>query len=97
MDVTPELTLRGGYNYGGQPIPASETLFNMIAPGVVEHHLTFGGTYAVSTGVEITFAYMHALENTIEGEDSIPAPFGGGNADLTMSQNSFGLGAGFLF
>ena len=96
-DVSEALTLRGGFNYGGQPIPASETLFNMIAPGVVEHHLTFGGTYAVSTGVEITFAYMHALENTIEGEDSIPAPFGGGNADLTMSQNSFGLGAGFLF
>jgi len=96
-DVTTELTLRGGYNYGGQPIPASETLFNMIAPGVVEHHATFGGTYAVSESVEITFAYMHAFENTVEGEDSIPANFGGGEADLTMSQDSFGLGVGLLF
>jgi long-chain fatty acid transport protein len=103
MNVTPELTLRGGYNYGGQPIPASETLFNMIAPGVVEHHITFGGTYAVKPGVEITFAYMHALENTVEGEDSIipgmpeQGGMGGGEANLTMSQNSFGLGVGFLF
>ena len=96
-DVTTELTLRGGYNYGGQPIPTSETLFNMIAPGVVEHHATFGGTYAVSESVEITFAYMHAFENTVEGEDSIPANFGGGEADLTMSQDSFGLGVGLLF
>jgi long-chain fatty acid transport protein len=96
-DVMPGLTLRGGYNYGGQPIPADETLFNMIAPGVVEHHITFGGTYAVSQSVEVTFAYMHAMENTVEGEDSIPAPFGGGNADLTMSQNSFGLGVGMVF
>ena len=70
-DVTSDLTLRGGYNYGGQPIPASETLFNMIAPGVVEHHATFGGTYAVSENVEMTFAYMHAFESTVEGEDSI--------------------------
>ena len=88
-DVTSDLTLRGGYNYGGQPIPSSETLFNMIAPGVVEHHATFGGTYAVS-------------ENVVEGEDSIipgmpPAGMGGGEADLTMSQDSFGLGVGVLF
>ncbi len=101
--VTPQLTLRGGYNYGGQPIPVSETLFNMIAPGVVEHHATFGGTYAVSESVEITFAYMHAFENTVEGEDSIiPGPpemggMGGGEANLTMSQDSFGLGVGVLF
>jgi len=102
-DVTSELTLRGGYNYGGQPIPTSETLFNMIAPGVVEHHATFGGTYAILENVEITFAYMHAFENTVEGENSIiPGPpeeggMGGGEADLTMSQDSFGLGVGVLF
>jgi len=102
-DVTPGLTLRGGYNYGEQPIPASETLFNMIAPGVVEQHATFGGTYAISESVELTFAYMHAFENTVEGEDSIipgaPAEggMGGGEADLTMSQDSFGLGVGWLF
>ena len=102
-DVTPELTIRSGYNYGGQPIPASETLFNMIAPGVVEHHATFGGTYAISDNVEITFAYMHAFENTVEGEDSIipglpeEGGMGGGEADLTMSQDSFGLGVGVLF
>ncbi len=69
----------------------------MIAPGIVEHHATFGGTYAVSENVEITFAYMHAFESTVEGEGSIPVLFGGGEADLTMSQDSFGLGVGMLF
>jgi long-chain fatty acid transport protein len=96
-DVTDALTLRGGYNYGGQPIPESETLFNILAPGVVESHVTFGGTYEVSEMFEITFAYMHALEKTVEGEGSIPIEFGGGEADLTMSQDSFGLGVGVLF
>jgi long-chain fatty acid transport protein len=97
MSVTPELTLRAGYNYGGQPIPTSETLFNMLAPGVVESHVTFGATYAVTSTIEMTFAYMHAFENTVEGDASIPDPYGGGEADITMSQNSFGLGVGVLF
>jgi long-chain fatty acid transport protein len=96
-DVSETLTLRGGFNYGGQPIPASETLFNMIAPGVVETHVTFGGTWMLNEQMELSFAYMHAFENTIEGEDSIPMDFGGGEADLTMSQDSFGLGFGMLF
>jgi long-chain fatty acid transport protein len=102
-DVTPTLTVRGGYNYGGQPIPTSETLFNMLAPAVVEHHVTVGCTYAVSESVEVTLAYMHALKNTVEGDNSIiPGGFevggmGGGEADLTMSQDSFGLGVGVLF
>ncbi len=96
-DVSEALTLRGGFNYGGQPIPASETLFNMIAPGVVETHVTFGGTWMMSEQMELSFAYMHAFENTVEGEDSIPMNFGGGEADLTMSQDTFGLGFGMLF
>jgi long-chain fatty acid transport protein len=101
--LTPDLTLRCGYNYGGQPIPSSETLFNILAPGVVEHHLTLGWTYQATDMVEITFAYMHAFERTVEGEDSIiPGPpemggMGGGEADLTMSQDSFGLGVGLVF
>ncbi len=96
-DVSQALTLRGGFNYGGQPIPASETLFNMLAPGVVETHVTFGGTWMLNEQMELSFAYMHAFESTVEGEDSIPMDFGGGEADLTMSQDSFGLGFGMLF
>ena len=96
-DVTDKLTLRGGVNYGEQPIPTSETLFNILAPGVVETHVTFGGTWRLSETMDISFAYMHAFENTVEGEDSIPMDFGGGEADLTMSQDSFGLGFGMGF
>lgn len=96
-DVSEDLTLRGGFNYGGQPIPSSETLFNMLAPGVVESHVTFGGTWRLSETMDLSFAYMHAFEKTVEGEESIPMDFGGGEADLTMSQDSFGLGFGMMF
>ena len=33
-------TCRAGYSYGEQPIPDSEVIFNILAPGIVEHHLT---------------------------------------------------------
>jgi len=101
--ATRALTLRCGYNYGGQPIPASETLFNMLAPGVVEHHATFGATWSSPCGGELTFAYMHAFEKTVAGEGSIPpgtpeqGGMGGGEANLTMLENSFGLAYGRSF
>ncbi|MFH1501977.1 MAG: outer membrane protein transport protein [Candidatus Eisenbacteria bacterium] len=96
-DVTADVTVRAGYNYGGQPIPESETLFNMLAPGVIEQHVTLGGTWRPTPSTEISFAYMHALENTVEGADSIPVDFGGGEADLTMSQDTFGIAFGMGF
>jgi long-chain fatty acid transport protein len=96
-DITADLTLRAGYNYGAQPIPESETLFNILAPGVVETHATFGGTWRVTPSAEISFAYMHAFEQTVEGADSIPMDFGGGEANLTMSQDSFGVAFGMTY
>jgi long-chain fatty acid transport protein len=94
--LNPTLTLRAGYNHGKAPIPDSETLFNILAPATVEDHLTLGATWALNNDMEITAAYMHAFENTIEGSGSIPPGnpplgFGGGEADITMYQDSLGV------
>jgi len=103
VDAIPSLTLRGGYNYGAQPIPASETFFNILAPGVVEQHATVGATWKMPVGGELTLAYMHAFEKTVEGENSIPggtakqSSMGGGEANLTMSEDSFGIAFGRVF
>jgi len=86
------LDLRAGFNYGSQPIPADATFFNMLAPGVVESHYTFGGTWTTPKGCEISLGLMYAPDVTIEGENSIPPEgFGGGEADLNMSQMTLGL------
>ena len=91
-------TLRAGYVTLDQPIPASQTFFNILAPGVVEDHLTLGYTMELSKSSEITFMYMHALEKKVSGSGSIPAvPFGGGEANLRMSQDSLGIGYGWRF
>jgi len=94
-----KLTLRAGFSTTNQPIPKSQTLFNMIAPGVVENHLTLGATWAVSPSSELSLAYMHAFGNKVKGSNSIPlgGGFPGGNANLKMHQDSLGIAYGMKF
>lgn len=90
-----DLTLRAGYATLKQPIPANQTFFNILAPGVVEDHLTIGATWSMSPGTELTLGYMHAFNKKVNGSGSIPAGFGGGNANLQMKQNSLGVAVGW--
>jgi long-chain fatty acid transport protein len=89
------LTIRGGYNHSTQPIRSSETLFNILAPGVVQDHVTLGATYILPNKSELSFAYMHAFEESVNGNGSIPAAFGGGEANLKMYQDSLGIAYGW--
>jgi long-chain fatty acid transport protein len=90
-----DLVLRAGLNHGKNPIPDSETMFNFLAPGVVENHLTLGATKTLSNGAELTFMFMHAFEKEVKGSGSIPGAFGGGEVDIKMSQNSLGIAYGW--
>lgn len=88
------LTVRGGVSHGRQPIPSGETMLNILAPGVIEDHATLGATWTLASGNELTVAYMHAFKKTINGSGSIPAGFGGGEANLHMYQDSLGFAFG---
>lgn len=96
-DLNDEWTLRAGYNHTSQPIPSSETLFNLLAPGVVQDHLTLGTTYKFAKVHELSFAYTHGFEKTVSGSQSIPANFGGGNANITLYEDSFNISYGYRF
>ena len=96
-DLNKEWTVRAGYNYSSQPIPKSQTFFNILAPATVEDHLTLGATWRLASGGEVTFAYMHAFEETVKGSGSIPPLLGGGNANLKMYEDSFGVAYGVKF
>ncbi len=93
--VTPQLTLRGGYNHSGLPFDGSQTFFNLIAPAVTQDHLHVGATVNLRNGKELTFAYVHAFNKELDGVNSIPPSAGGGNANLSMYQNSFQIGFGW--
>lgn len=85
------LTVRAGYNHNNAQIPATQTLFNVLAPGVVQDHVTLGATWQMSKDNELTVSYMHAFKQTVNGVNSIPAGMGGGNANINMYQDSIGI------
>ncbi|RMG36834.1 MAG: long-chain fatty acid transporter [Gammaproteobacteria bacterium] len=91
----PNLLLRAGYVHGSAVIPSSEVLFNFLAPATVQNHLTLGGTYTLGNGDEVTFAYMHAFEESIKG--SIAAALGGGTGEIKMHQDSLGVAYSWKF
>jgi len=70
-ELSNDFTVRAGWNHGKQPIPSSQTLFNMLAPGVVEDHLTLGCNVKLAKDSEISGMYMHAFKNTVSG--SVPS------------------------
>jgi long-chain fatty acid transport protein len=94
-DVSSSLTLRGGYNHGGVPFDGSQAFFNILAPAVTKDHLHAGATVGLKDGKEISFAYIHAFNNTVNGLNAIPPAYGGGNVNLSMYQNSFQVAFGW--
>jgi long-chain fatty acid transport protein len=87
------LVLRAGWNYGDNPIRASDVTFNILAPGVVENHLTMGFTYTTASGGELTMAYMHAFDNDVSGT-SFLTNFGAPattTEKIKMHQDSIGV------
>ncbi|MFD0914346.1 hypothetical protein [Methylophilus luteus] len=87
--------MRAGYNHSSQPVRSSETLLNILAPAVVQDHLTLGATYTLPNKSELSFFFAHAFENKVRGSNSIPPQFFGGEADLRMNQNSLGVAYGW--
>lgn len=99
FQVNKDLVIRAGWNHGNQPIPQGETLFNVIAPAVVEDHLTLGFTWNMQGGGELSGYYMHAFEETVNGTGVVAFPNAQnpGGADISMSQNAFGIAYGKKF
>ncbi|WP_018607262.1 OmpP1/FadL family transporter [Uliginosibacterium gangwonense] len=96
-DVNSTLTLRAGYSHSDQPIPQGQTFFNILAPATVRDHLTFGATWKASASNEISAFYAHGFRETVKGSGSIPAAFGGGEANISLEENILGLSWGHKF
>ncbi len=97
---SPKLILRAGYNHSDNPIQGRDVTFNMIAPGVVQNHVTMGFTYDVSKDSEITMAYMHAFRNSVEASSlfnnwvrnpPMTGPGIAGTEKIQMYENSLGI------
>jgi len=90
-----QLTLRGGFMNARQPIPNGQTLFNILAPGVVQNHLTTGTTWKFQDKTELSFEYTHVFSKKVKGAGSIPGFLGGGEVNLKLHEDTFGITYGW--
>lgn len=65
-EAATDLYGRVGISYGRQPIPSTEMMFNILAPGVVEWHYSVGLTKVLRDG-ELTFAFTLTPNKRITG------------------------------
>ena len=91
------LTLRPGYSHSSQPVASTQTFLNGLAPGVVQDQATLGATWKTASNTSFSFFYGHAFKKTVNGDNSIPASFGGGNANISLEENVVGIGFGKQF
>ena len=92
VQTSSDMVWRFGVSYGEQPIPEGEVTLNIIAPGVIETHLTAGFSKKLASGNEFSAALMYAPENCVEG----PSAFNPGQTiELCMHQVQLELGLSF--
>jgi len=67
-------TLYGGYSYGKQPVPESEVMFNILAPGIIESHITVGFSKSINKSNEVMVSFMYAPEKSVLGANPLEVP-----------------------
>ena len=86
-------TWRAGYSYGTQPIPSLQMMFNILAPGVSQNHITAGFTRKLcKKGSAINFALMYSPATSVSGKNNMDP---NQNIKLKMSQLDLELGYTF--
>lgn len=70
--LNPKLMLRAGWNWSQIPFNRSQILLNFLNLGLVENHITLGGTYLFCCH-ELTVAYTHGIHNHIQSHSNATA------------------------
>ncbi|MBP6715443.1 MAG: outer membrane protein transport protein [Acidobacteria bacterium] len=84
-------TLRAGYAYGEQPIGEAEVLFNILAPGVIEQHVTAGFSRKVGRG-SLDVSIIRALSKDMAGANPLEVP---GRQRITLRMDQWDIGVGY--
>ncbi len=83
---------RFGLSRAEQPISSDEVLFNILAPGVVENHVTFGVSDRLQSGREWSVGLMYAFNESVSGAN----PFDPSQTiELEMKQLQLGFSLGW--
>lgn len=94
--VSPVWTLRAGYLDATQMVSAQETLFGMLAPVSGTRHVSVGGTWTRQDW-EVSAHAAWSPRDGVNGSDSIPRAFGGGEANVGFESVGLGISLGRRF
>lgn len=86
------ITWRAGYAYATNPIGPEDVTLNILAPGLVQHHFTFGGTYKVNQRDSLDFALIYVAPNSVTGAETTPAGPTPGTIEIDMKQFAATIG-----
>ncbi|MCP5073168.1 MAG: hydrocarbon degradation protein [Rhodobacteraceae bacterium] len=90
---SPSMTWRFGYAYASNPVGPEDVTLNILAPGIVKHHLAAGGSYSINDRDRIDFAVNYVPESTVSGPEVTPGGVTpGSNVALNMHQFSLSVG-----
>ncbi len=83
---------RAGYAYVTNPVGPEDVTLNIIAPGIVKHHIAGGGSYKFNERDSLDFSVNLALRNTVTGAETTPGGPTPGTVKLNMHQVSASIG-----
>ena len=93
--ATPDWTLRIGYSKGNQPVPTSGILFNVLAPAVIEEHVTLGLTKQIGKDNEFSLSAMHGLSNDLDCGCTLPMT--GGPKSINIASEHWEIEASYAW
>jgi len=93
---SPELTLRAGYSYATSALDERDVEFNILAPAVVQHHITGGFEYQLTRATSFELAGLYAPEESLSGVE-IPPGNPGHTIDISMWQWEVTAGLKYRF
>lgn len=92
------LILRAGYNYSSDPIPVSNTFYNVGSPLHLEQNLSLGASIILAPNTTIDLSYTRGLSHT--QSSAWYNPYGavpGTTLTSEVSGNEFAIGTTFRF
>lgn len=93
-DLTKEMHLRAGYNYGRRPARNTSPFENIAVPAIQEKHYTLGAGYNVTDNFVLNVGFLYSPKTTFSASNS--AKFID-DSKVTMSEKSFDLGLSYRF
>ncbi len=88
----PDWTGRVGFSHGTQPIPGSEVVFNILAPGVVENHFAVGLSRRNGDRGEFSAAFTYASNKSIQGANTFDP-----TQTITLQMHQYNLELGYAW